>query len=497
MMTQPQHPQLLHVAFCWQVLYLRAEEHFSEKRYKECIQELDITRIGDLMACPGIVKESEHFLDNSMQRLLQHACFLAGCTELAHESTANLKMQLQSFLAVFLQPEERGTAKAHIGETTNKALEAADAACIDVFDSFDTLQQQSDDETTEQHRVQSAPSMCGGRATHEVPLPPLRENLLHLHTWSNFENESLDKVKTALAFVQSEDPLLDRCSLCNHWIALVGTAKEWLSEQELLHRCVNCLDSNIRILDTNVQIMKGIVSVLRAARKDNQSIADLGTKFDQWWFNSRQNGHLVTHVIELQDEIGTCQRKTFNAPSLSLASKVKVAKEMINEILTLVFTASSQLWWLTIQLVKQSVSDTATTETKPRASELAKLEVFDQHMHRWSEMVEVMHTLPTCRKIQMHQTMINVIQAANAQQTWVAFGTAFLHVACDPHAGHATKDSIAHLIALAVAAVPVTSNTDGGDLIEQAQYIQYGADLQQEKNNLMKQVVCHLAWAHH
>jgi hypothetical protein len=44
------------------------------------------------------------------------------------------------------------------------------------------------------------------------------------------------------------------------------------------------------------------------------------------------------------------------------------------------------------------------------------------------------------------------------------------------------------MIALAAAAVPITSNADSGNLVEQLENIPACTDLEQDKNNLMKHV---------
>ena len=284
---------------------------------------------------------------------------------------------------------------------------------------------------TEQPRVLSAPSTYQGRATHNMPPPPLKHKLLCLHALSNFENESVDKVKMALAFVQTPDPLLDRCSSSNHWIALIDEVKHWASEQELLHSFGDNLDSRIQLLNTQAEGVKGIVSSLSDTVKANKSIADVGTKFDQWWLNCWQNGDLVTHTMQFLAEVEQGKDKALKERSFRLATKVKDARERINDIVTLVFSASSQFWWLTIRLIKQSISDTPTAEAEPRTPELAKLEAFDRHKCRWLEMVEVLQALQTFG-IKMPRAWTNVLRTTEARKAWLAFGSVFLRVAHIP-----------------------------------------------------------------
>ena len=446
-----------------QVSYLLAEQCFSDKQYEECIQELDVTRMLRLAGRSGLQEDSKHFLDISLQRLFQHACFLAGHAGSGTTSTASnpkaaasLKVQLRGFLSFFLTPEERATATASEAidedvEDDDKALEAVDKVNVIVeselgatedFDAFD-LSQQSGDEDSQDLMPEDNPaqplgqsSTSGGRATHEVAPVELRDKLLCLRVFANYENESIDRVKTVFVSLQSEDPLFDRCCTSPHWLGLVDEVKGWLSEQELLSAFRQSISSRIGLLGAQVDGIRQISELCSNAVKESKSANDLGITFDQWWSQSWQKGELVTQAMEFFNEIEEAKDKArIGKRGLGLAAKVKIAKDMTQEVLNLTFAVSSHLWWLTVRLIK----DTATAEAEPRNSDsgsnMAKVDAFEKHQLMWEEMAEVLDALQSFG-LKMPRAWTTVLRATDLRKAWLSFGSSFfacgVHSACRP-----------------------------------------------------------------
>ena len=307
---------------CWlgKVAYLFAEQRFSEKRYEDCIRELDVTQMPSLKMLPTSDADAEGFLDTSLQRLMQHACFVATTSSNSAKHGSTLRINLRDFLQFFMAPEDRAEQSAQEVDEAEKdadsdhaepdeQAESADAG-VD-FDAFDLSQHSpaeempADPTPMEADQPDSGPtSSGGGRATHEIAHPALKEKLRLVCALCNFENMPIEKVKGALAFATSDDPLLERCSTSPLWGGLIDEVKGWVSENEMLHTFGQNLQARIGNLTTEVARIQCVSKLCcDLVAKLSADARDLGPTFKTWWANSWQKGELVTQATEFLDEI--------------------------------------------------------------------------------------------------------------------------------------------------------------------------------------------------
>ena len=488
---------------CWlgKVAYLFAEQRFSEKRYEDCIRELDVTQMPSLKMLPTSDADAEGFLDTSLQRLMQHACFVATTSSNSAKHGSTLRINLRDFLQFFMAPEDRAEQSAQEVDEAEKdadsdhaepdeQAESADAG-VD-FDAFDLSQHSPAEEMPpdptpmEADQPDSGPtSSGGGRATHEIAHPALKEKLRLVRALCNFENMPIEKVKGALAFATSDDPLLERCSTSPLWGGLIDEVKGWVSENEMLHAFGQNLQARIGNLTTEVARIQCVSnSCCDLVAKLSADARDLGPTFKTWWANSWQKGELVTQAIEFLDEIEEAKNKNICNKGLGLACKVKSAKDLIQELLNHTFVVSSHVWWLTIRLIK--VAD-KSTEAEPRGPADIS-DVFDQHVLMWEEMAEVLGALETFG-IKMPRMWSSTIRVTDLRKAWFSFGFTFLQVASMPQADHAKPDRIAHMKAAVVAAVS-TNNVDSTIFGERADAWH---NLMEHKDALVRHAVRHLA----
>jgi len=490
---------------CWlgKVAYLFAEQRFSEKRYEDCIRELDVTQMPSLKMLPTSDADAEGFLDTSLQRLMQHACFVATTSSNSAKHGSTLRINLRDFLQFFMAPEDRAEQSAQEVEEVEKDAdsdraepdEPADSADTGAdFDAFDLSQHspaeemQADPDPTpmEADQPDSGPTCSGGgRATHEIAHPALKEKLSLVHALCNYENMPIEKVKGALAFATSDDALLARCSTSPLWAGLIDEVKGWVSENEMLHAFGQNLQARIGNLSTEVARIQCVSnSCCDLVAKLSADARDLGPTFKTWWANSWQKGELVTQAIEFLDEIEEAKKKNICNKGLGLACKVKSAKDSIQELLNHTFTMSSHLWWLTIRLIKMADK---STEAEPRGPADIS-DVFNKHVLMWEEMAEVLGALETFG-IKMPRMWSSTIQVTDLRKAWFSFAFTFMQVSCVPQPHHAKPDHIAHMKAVAVAAVP-TNSYDSTTLGERADA---WSNLIECKDTLVRDAVRHLA----
>ena len=491
-----------------QVAYLFAEQAFTDKQLEDCINHLDTSQMSRLRGRPENKVELDKFLPSAVQRLLQYACYLAtrhlsAGTLPSPDGVAGLQSLLLDFISMFLPPEMRVAAETSDAGAEAEPRESADATMENGeepeaesagednnndFDAFDLSQpspageETSDALVEDNPRVEASPHM--GRATHDIGKenPELTQKLVKVYALCNFQQESsLEKLKEAINFVQSGDPLFERCGTSPQWTALVTAASQWVSEHQAVLTFGQNLKCRIDQLTTQVDHAKSISTLCAVAVKSGSSATNLSTHIHEWWHHYWQKGELVTQAVEFLDEIELVKDKArICNKGLGLASKVRDAKEKIHDIFNFAFNISSSLWWLTVRMIQP---DTPPAEAEPRL--VCPADAFDQYARMWEETGEVLSALEKFG-IRMPRAWSTTLRAADLRRAWLAFGSHFLRALTDPTPPEASR--LANMKALAAAAVvPPTSlpNTIGADVAKQADH---WAELAQRKELLIKRV---------
>jgi len=497
---------------CWptrrQVAYLFAEQAFTDKSYAECINHLDVSQMSRLQEREENKTELHDFLLASMQRLLQYCCYCITrqlpADVPSSEGVADLQSILRDFISVCLPPEMRIAAPppdaGAEAEPREDREEEPEAETVEQdqdendFDAFDLSQQpqspDAEDEEPDESLVEDNPAAQQTPQTGRVPHDIVNDHrevqleLARVHALSNFQQESLDKVREAIALVQSDDPLFERCGASPLWTALVSAASQWVSEQQAVLEFGQSLQNRIDRLTTQVNHAKAISVLCSSAVKKGGTATSLSTHFHEWWHHSWQKGELVTQAVEFLDEIELVKDKVRGcSKGLGFATKVKDAKEKIHDIFNLAFIVSSSLWWLTVRMIRPETPDTPSAEAEPRI--ICPADAFDQYARMW----EVLSALEQFG-LKMPRAWTTTLRASDLRRAWLAFGGQFLRVLVDPTPLEASK--LVNMKELAAAAevslLPSLPIASGADKQQQQIDSNNWAELSKRKQLLMKRV---------
>jgi len=498
---------------CWptrrQVAYLFAEQAFTDKNFTECINHLDVSQMSRLLERGENKTELHNFLPASMQRLLQYCCYCITrqlpADVPSSEGVADLQSILRDFISVCLPPEMRIAAPppdaGAEAEPREDREEEPEAETVEQdqdendFDAFDLSQQpqspDAEDEEPDESLVEDNPAAQQTPQTGRVPHDIVNDHrevqlkLARVHALSNFEQESLDKVREAIALAQSDDPLFERCGASPLWTALVSAASQWVSEQQAVLEFGQSLQNRIDRLTTQVNHAKAISTLCSAIVKKGKTATSLSTHFHEWWHHSWQKGELVTQAVEFLDEIELVKDKVRSCnKGLGLATKVKDAKDKIHDIFNLAFIVSSSLWWLTVRMI---TPETPSAEAEPRI--ICPADAFDQYARMWEETREVLSALEQFG-LKMPRAWTTTLRASDLRRVWLAFGSQFLRVLVDPTPLEASK--LVNMKELAAAAevplLPSLPNTSGADKQQQQIDSNNWAELSKRQQLLMKRV---------